>query len=296
MSGVFNFTLWRRETPNWRSLTRASSFGSACFSWLPDLLTGINPRRRVIPFDLQPVALQWDQAVRNVGLKTPGPSSPHTWCLGGPATSWSPRRELCQHSEKRGRWLSDRRVSRCEKRWQNQRVAGAVVTTHAKAPSLHAQNDSVRSSWNDARLWPVLPHHPCICVFAQDVEDWRQSWPHCGVFFFSLGTSWLRFVLTSGLGGARRRGGLCRIIVIGLLAVWQFCGAQKFGGDPENLARNFVSSLSTCQRHTVPCFPVHPSDSDFWSAPLSSLAGDDHALVDSCAFHGCQKRRLNMFA
>ena len=102
----------------------------------------------------------------------------------------------------------------------------------------------------------------------------------------------------------RIRGGLVASLVIEVPAVRQMCGPhlhfEVIRSASWNLARNFDSLLSTCRRHSVPCILVHPSNSDLWSAPsMLSLAGKNHAshaLVDSCAFHGCRNRRLKCLA
>ena len=183
-------------------MTRASSFGSACFSWLPHLLTGTNPRRRVIPFDLQPVGTPVGSSRSQRG------SQNSRTFVAAHMVPWRSRtkvvtsaRTLPTLRKTRALALRSPRVSLRE-RWQNQRVAGAVVTTHAKAPSHVRKNDSVRSSWNDARLLARLassPVHLSICArrggLAAVLAPLR--------FFFSSGTSWLRFVLTSGLGAVQ---------------------------------------------------------------------------------------------
>ena len=82
--------------------------------------------------------------------------------------------------------------------------------------------------------------------------------------------------------------------MIELFAVTQLCGAhgnvQVIRTASQFLARNLVSLLSACRRHSVRCIFVYPFDRDLGSAP-SMLSFEDgchasHALVDSCAFHG----------
>ena len=65
-------------------------------------------------------------------------------------------------------------------------------------------------------------------------------------------------------GGVKRmlgwiRGGLVAPLVVPLLALGQLCGAHRnwwvIHSASRNLARNLVSSLSTCLRHTK-CAPI----------------------------------------
>ena len=89
------------------------------------------------------------------------------------------------------RWFSDRSVSRYEKRWHNQRAAGADVTTHAKARS-HVRRTT--------RLGPCGTML-ALARFASPPKNLRIRAGRGGCFYFPYGTSWPRRLMTSQLHG-----------------------------------------------------------------------------------------------